>query len=186
MRLHCAAPCCDLACGGWWLALGLGVGVLRNKLASSSPCGDERAAGLTCVFIARARFEFSCSRVFIATFGRRGRPSSLRLRVTCCRINLRPYRPAVTSVLRGLPAFLSLGRVLSFSCVFIVTSGFRGRWGWLRHRGPGGGRHLCRSPRRQGGSWWGRRLVWADGAAACARLGRFFFSPARVEARLTV
>ena len=32
--------------------------MLRDKLASLSLCGDERAAGPTCVFIARARFEF--------------------------------------------------------------------------------------------------------------------------------
>ena len=76
--------------------------------------------------------------------------------------------------------------VLSFSCVFIVTSGFRGRWGWLRHRVPGGGRHLRRPSRRQGGRRWGRRLVWADSAAACECLRRFFFPPARVEERLTV
>ena len=71
------------------------------------------------------------------------------------------------------------------SCVFIVTFGFRGRSSWVRHRGPGGGRHLRRPSRRQGGRRWGRRLVWADGAAACARLARFFFPPTRVEARLT-
>ena len=160
--------------------------MLRDELASISPRGDERAAGPTCAFIARAHFVFFCSCVFFATSGRRGRLSSLRPRVTCCVTNLRPYRFAATSVLQGLPAFLSLGRVLSCSGVFIVTSGFRGRGGWLRHRVPCGGRHLRRPSRRQGGRRWGRRLVWADGAAACARLGRFFFSPARVEARLTV
>ena len=87
-RLHlpCAAPCGGLACGGWRPALDSDVGVPRNELASSSPCGDERAAGPTRFFIARARFEFSRSRVFIASFGRRGRPSPLQLRATCCRI----------------------------------------------------------------------------------------------------
>ena len=128
-RLHlpCAAPCGGLACGGWRPALDPDVGVPRNELASSSPCGDERAAGPTRFFIARARFEFSRSRVFIASFGRRGRPSPLQLRATCCRIRLRLFRHAATSVLRGLPAFLSLGRVL---CV----SGFSSRraWPWGR------------------------------------------------------
>ena len=109
LRSRCEAPRGGLACGGWRPALGSDIAVLRDELASLSPCGDERAAGLTFVFFARARFEFSCSRVFIATFGRRGRPSSLRLRVTCCRINLRPYRPAATSVLQGLPAFYRSG-----------------------------------------------------------------------------
>ena len=48
-RLHlpCAAPCGGLACGGWRPALDPDVGVPRNELASSSPCGDERAAGPT-------------------------------------------------------------------------------------------------------------------------------------------
>ena len=104
--------------------------VLQDKLASLSPCGDERAAG--------------------------------------------PI------------GFLSLGRVLSSSCIFILTSGFRGRRGWLRHRGPCGGRHLRRPSRRQGCRRWGLRLVWADGAAACVCLGRFSFPPVRVEGRLTV
>ena len=71
------------------------------------------------------------------------------------------------------------------SCVFIVTFGFRGRSSWVRHRGPGGGRHLRRPSRRQGGRRWGRRLVWADGAAACVCLGRFL-PPLRVEGRITV
>ena len=47
MHLPCAAPCGGLACGGWRPALDLDVGVLRNELASSSLCGDERAAGPT-------------------------------------------------------------------------------------------------------------------------------------------
>ena len=138
-RLHlpCAAPCGGLACGGWRPALDPDVGVPRNELASSSPCGDERAAGPTRFFIARARFEFSRSRVFIASFGHRDRPSPLQLRATCCRIRLRLFRHAATSVLRGLPAFLSLGRVLGVSGVFIVALGLGGRWGLLRHRGPG-------------------------------------------------
>ena len=48
-RLHLrrAAPRGGLARGGWRSAVALGVGVLRNELASSSPCGDERAAGPT-------------------------------------------------------------------------------------------------------------------------------------------
>ena len=47
MHLPCAAPCGGLACGGWRPALDSDVGVPRNELASSSPCGDERAAGPT-------------------------------------------------------------------------------------------------------------------------------------------
>ena len=47
MLLLCAARCGGLACGGWRLALDPNVGVLRSELASSSPCGDERAAGPT-------------------------------------------------------------------------------------------------------------------------------------------
>ena len=110
----------------------------------------------------------------------------MRLRVTCCRTNLRLYRLAAASVLQDLPAISSLERVLCSSCVLIVTSGPRCRRSWLRHRRMCGGRHLRRPSRRQGGRRWGLRLVWADGAAACARLGRFFFHPARVEARLNV
>ena len=110
----------------------------------------------------------------------------MRLRVTCCRTNLRPYRFAVTSVLQGLPALFSLERVLCSSCVFIVTSGLRGRRSWLRHRRPCGGRYLRRrSSRRQGGRRWGLRLVWADAAAACVCLERFF-PHLRVEGRLAV
>ena len=109
MRSRCGAPRGDLACGGWKPASGADVGVLRDELASLSPCGDERAAGPTCVFIARACFEFFCSCFFVATFGRRGRLSSLRPRVTCCVTNLRPYRFAATSVLQGLPAFYRSG-----------------------------------------------------------------------------
>ena len=173
------------SCGSsWWLG--------ARWLAVGGGIGRWRAAERTCVFlalwrwaccgayplfIARARFEFIRSCVFIASFGRRGRPSPLQLRVTCCRIRLRPYRRAATSVLRDLPAFLSLGRVLCVSCVFIVALGLRGRWGWLRHRGPGGGRHLRRPPPRQGGGRWGRRFALADGAAARAHLGRFFLFP---------
>ena len=99
----------------------------------------------------------------------------MRLRVTCCRTNLRPYRSAATSVLQGLPALFSLERVLCSSCVLIVTSGPRCRRSWLRHRRMCGGRHLRRPSRCQGGRRWGLRLVWADGAAACVCLGRFFF-----------
>ena len=47
MHLHCAAPRGGLARGGWRSVVALDVGVLRNELASSSPCGDERAAGPT-------------------------------------------------------------------------------------------------------------------------------------------
>ena len=77
----------------------------------------------------------------------------------------------------GPTRFLSLGRVLCVSGVFIVALGLGGRWGLLRHRGPGGGWHLRRPPRRRGGGRWGRRLVWADGAVARARLWRFSLSP---------
>ena len=109
-----AAPRGGLARGGWRSAVALDVGVLRNELASSSPCGDERAAGLTRFFIARARFEFCRSRVFIASFGHRDRPSPLQLRATCCRIRLRLFRHAATSVLRGLPAFYRSGAFCAF------------------------------------------------------------------------
>ena len=47
MHLRRAAPRGGLACGGWRSVVALDVGVLRNELASSSPCGDERAAGPT-------------------------------------------------------------------------------------------------------------------------------------------
>ena len=47
MHLPCAAPRGGLACGGWRSVVALDVGVLRNELASSSPRGDERAAGPT-------------------------------------------------------------------------------------------------------------------------------------------
>mgnify|MGYP004355952279 CR=1 FL=1 len=47
MHLRRAAPRGGLARGGWRSAVALDVGVLRNELASSSPCGDERAAGPT-------------------------------------------------------------------------------------------------------------------------------------------
>ena len=170
MHLPCAAPCGGLACGGWRPALDSDVGVPRNELASSSPCGDERAAGPTRFFIARARFEFSRSRVFIASFGRRGRPSPLQLRATCCRIRLRLFRQAATSVLRGLPAFYRSGAFCTFPALFHVALGLRGRWGWLRHRGPGGGWHLRQPPRRQGG-----------GSALC---GCFLSPPAWVEVHL--
>ena len=186
MHLPCAAPCGGLACGGWRPALDPDVGVPRNELASSSPCGDERAAVPTRFFIARARFEFSRSRVFIASFGRRGRPSPLQLRATCCRIRLRLFRHAATSVLRGLPAFYRSGAFCAFPA-FLSSRLALGAGGvCYGTAGLGGGWHLRRPPRRQGGRRWGRRLVWADGAAACARLGRFFFPPARVDARLTV
>ena len=165
--------------GARWLAVGGGTGRWR---AAERTCvfialWRRACCGAYPLFIARARFEFSRSRVFIASFGRRGRPSPLQLRATCCRIRLRLFRHAATSVLRGLPAFLSLGRVLCVSGVFIVALGLGGRWGLLRHRGPGGGWHLRRPPRRRGGGRWSRRLVWADGAVARARLWRFFLSP---------
>ena len=112
-----------------WLEAGIGPGRWR---AAERTCvfialWRRACCGAYPLFIARARFEFSRSRVFIASFGRRGRPSPLQLRATCCRIRLRLFRHAATSVLRGLPAFLSLGRVL---CV----SGFSSRraWPWGR------------------------------------------------------
>ena len=179
MHLPCAAPCGGLACGGWRPALDPDVGVPRNELASSSPCGDERAAGPTRFFIARARFEFSRSRVFIASFGRRGRPSPLQLRATCCRIRLRLCRHAATSVLRGLPAFLSLGRVL---CV----SGFFSRRAW-----PLGRMGLATAPRawaavgicvdRRDAKAAGGGVVGSCGRTAPLRartLGGFFSPPA--------
>ena len=74
------------------------------------------------------------------------------------------------------PLFIARARFVRFRR-FYRRAGLGGRWGLLRHRGPGGGWHLRRPPRRRGGGRWGRRLVWADGAVARARLWRFFLSP---------
>ena len=178
MHLPCAAPCGGLACGGWRPALDSDVGVPRNELASSSPFGDERAAGPTRFFIARARFEFSRSRVFIASFGRRGRPSPLQLRATCCRIRLRLFRHAATSVLRGLPAFYRSGAFCAFPASFHVALGLRGRWGLLRHRGPGrrlASASIAATPRRRAVGSSAR----VGGRRRCARApwAVFFLSP---------
>ena len=125
---------------------------------------------------ARARFGFIRSRVFIASLGRRGRPSPLQLRATCCRIRLRLFRRAATSVLRGLPAFYRSGAFCAFPAFLSSRLAFGADGVGYGTAGLGGGWHLRRSPRRQGGGRWGRRFVWADGAAARAHLGRFFLS----------
>ena len=99
-----------------WLEAGIGPGRWR---AAERTCvfialWRRACCGAYPLFIARARFEFSRSRVFIASFGRRGRPSPLQLRATCCRIRLRLFRHAATSVLRGLPAFYRSGAFCAF------------------------------------------------------------------------
>ena len=128
----------------WWLGvrwLAAGVGPVRWRAAERTcvfiALWRRACCGAYPLFIARARFEFSRSRVFIASFGRRGRPSPLQLRATCCRIRLRLFRRAATSVLRGLAAFYRSGAFCAFPASFHVALGLRGRWGWLRHRGPG-------------------------------------------------
>ena len=102
--------------GARWLAVGGGIGRWR---AAERTCvflalWRRACCGAYPLFIARARFEFSRSRVFIASFGHRDRPSPLQLRATCCRIRLRLFRHAATSVLRGLPAFYRSGAFCAF------------------------------------------------------------------------
>ena len=67
-RLHLrrAAPRGGLARGGWRSAVALGVGVPRNELASSSPCGDERAAGPTPFFLPLERVLSSMVHAFLS------------------------------------------------------------------------------------------------------------------------
>ena len=106
--------------GARWLAVGGGIGRWR---AAERTCvflalWRRACCGAYPLFIARARFEFSRFRVFIASFGRRGRPSPLRLRVTRCRFRLRPYRRAAASVLRCLPAFYRSGAFCAFPAFF--------------------------------------------------------------------
>ena len=165
--------------GARWLAVGGGTGRWR---AAERTCvfialWRREFCGAYPLFIARARFEFSRSRVFIASFGRRGRPSPLQLRATCCRIRLRLFRHAATSVLRGLPAFYRSGAFCAFPAFLSSRLAFGADGVGYGTAGLGGGWHLRRSPRRRGGGRWGRRLVWADGAVARARLWRFFLSP---------
>ena len=165
--------------GARWLAVGGGIGRWR---AAERTCvflalWRRACCGAYPLFIARARFEFSRSRVFIASFGRRGRPSPLQLRATCCRIRLRLFRHAATSVLRGLPAFYRSGAFCAFPA-FLSSRLALGAGGvGYGTAGLGGGWRLRRLLRRRGGGRWGRRLVWADGAVARARLWRFFLSP---------
>ena len=173
--------------GARWLAVGGGTGRWR---AAERTCvfialWRRACCGAYPLFIARARFEFSRSRVFIASFGHRGRPSPLQLRATCCRIRLRLFRHAATSVLRGLPAFLSLGRVL---CV----SGFLSRRAW-----PLGRMGLATAPRawaavgicvdRRDAKAAGGGVVGSCGRTAPLRartLGGFFSPPAWVEVHI--
>ena len=166
--------------GARWLAVGGGTGRWR---AAERTCvfialWRRACCGAYPLFIARARFEFSRSRVFIASFGRRGRPSPLQLRATCCRIRLRLFRHAAMSVLRGLPAFYRSGALCAFPASFHVALGLWGGWGWLRHRGPGrrsASASIAATPRRRAvGS-----SVRVGGRRRCARahLGRFFLSP---------
>ena len=108
----------------------------------------------------------------------------MRLRVTCCRIRLRLFRRAATSVLRGLTAFYRSGAFCAFPA-FLSSRLALGAEGVCNGTaGLGGGRHLRRPPRRRGGGRWSRRFVLADGAAARTLLGRFFSLPLRVEVHI--
>ena len=162
-----------------WLEAGIGPGRWR---AAERTCvfialWRRACCGAYPLFIARARFEFIRSRVFIASLGRRGRPSPLQLRATCCRIRLRLFRHAATSVLRGLPAFYRSGAFCAFPAFLSSRLALGADGVCYGTAGLGGGWHLRRPPRRRGGGRWGRRLVWADGAVARARLWRFSLSP---------
>ena len=178
-RLHLrrAAPRGGLARGGWRSAVALDVGVLRNELASSSPCGDERAAGPT-RFLSLERVLSSVVLAFLSPrsvigIGRARCNSARRAagfacvcfamrRRVCCGAYPRFYR---SGAFWAFPAFLSSRLALGAGGVCYGTAGLGGGW------------HLRRPPRRRGGGRWGRRLVWADGAVARARLWRFSLSP---------
>ena len=99
----------------------------------------------------------------------------VQLRATCCRIRLRLFRHAATSVLRGLPAFYRSGAFCAFPASFHVALGLRGRWGWLRHRAPGrrlASASIAATPRRRAvGS-----SVRVGGRRRCARAPWAVFS----------
>ena len=84
----------------------------------------------------------------------------------------------------GPTRFLSLGRVLCVSGVFIVALGLGGGWGLQRHRGPGrrsASASIAATPRRRAvGS-----LVRVGGRRRCARAPWVVFSlPLRVEVHI--
>ena len=124
--------------------------------------------GGACVFIARL-----LAVIWRAVAGDRRWARTL----ACCGTILRLHRPVATSVLRGLPAFYRSGAFCAFPAFLSSRLAFGADGVGYGTAGLGGGWHLRRSPRRQGGGRWGRRFVWADGAAARAHLGRFFLSP---------
>ena len=179
LHLRCAAPRGGLARGGWRSVVALDVGVLRNELASSSPCGDERAAGPT-RFLSLERVLSSFVLAFLSPRSVVGvgqaRCNSARRAAGFACVCFAMRRRACCG---AYPLFIARARFVRFRLLFASCLAFGAGGVGYGTAGLGGGWHLRRPPRRRGGGRWGRRLVWADGAVARARLGRFFSLPLR-------
>ena len=184
MHLPCAAPCGGLACGGWRPALDLDVGVLRNELASTSLCGDERAAGPT-RFLSLERVLSSVVLAFLSPRSvigvGRARCNSARRAAGFACVCFAMRRRACCG---AYPLFYRSGAFCAFPASFHVALGLWGGWGLQRHRGPGrrsASASIAATPRRRAvGS-----SVRVGGRRRCARAPWAVFSlPLRVEVHI--
>ena len=174
MHLPCAAPCGGLACGGWRPALDPDVGVPRNELASSSPCGDERAAGPT-RFLSLERVLSSVVLAFLSPRSvvgvGRARCNSARRAAgfACVCFAMRRRASCGTH-----PRFYRSGVFCAFPASLHVALGLGGGWGLQRYRGPGrrsASALIAATPRRRAvGS-----SVRVGGRRRCARAPWWFF-----------
>ena len=165
--------------GARWSAVGGGFGRWR---AAERTCvfialWRRACCGAYPLFIARARFEFSrlafLSPRSVVGVGRARCNSARRAAGFAC-VCFAVRRRACCG---AYPLFIARARFVRFRLLFTSRLAFGADGVCNGTAGLGGGRHLRRSLRRQGGGRWGRRFVWADGAAARAHLGRFFLSP---------
>ena len=185
-RLHLrrAAPRGGLARGGWRSAVALDVGVLRNELASSSPCGDERAAGPT-RFLSLERVLSSVVLAFLSPrsvigIGRARCNSARRAAGFAC-VCFAMRRRACCG---AYPRFYRSGAFCAFPASLHVALGLGGGWGLQRYRGPGrrsASALIAATPRRRAvGS-----SVRVGGRRRCARAPLAVFSlPLRVEVHI--
>ena len=162
----------------------LGVGVLRNELASSSPCGDERAAGPT-RFLSLERVLSSVVLAFLSPRSvvgvGRARCNSARRAAGFACVCFAMRRRACCG---AYPLFYSSGAFCAFPASCHVALGLWGGWGLQRHRGPGRrstSASIAATPRRRAvGS-----SVRVGGRRRCARAPWAVFSlPLRVEVHI--
>ena len=160
MHLPCAAPCGGLACGGWRPALDPDVGVPRNELASSSPCGDERAAGPT-RFLSLERVLSSVVLAFLSPRSvvgvGRARCNSARRAAGFACVCFAMRRRACCG---AYPLFIARARFVRFRLLFTSRLAFGADGVGYGTASLGGGWHLRRSLRRQGGGGLDLSAFW--------------------------